>query len=263
MKTVILAGGLGTRLSEETALKPKPMVEIGGKPILWHIMQRYADHGFKEFVVALGYKSETIKAYFLDYCRLRSSMTVDLSRGEVDLHECPREDWTVHLIDTGLNTQVGGRLKRLSRWVGDDTFMMTYGDGVAGLDINDLVAFHRRQGRLATLTAVRPPARFGALTLDGDRVERFSEKPQAGEGWINGGFFVLEPEVLDYIEGDETIFEHEPLQRLAEEGQLAAYKFDGFWQCMDTMRDVRLLQALWETGNAPWVGVSEKAGVQV
>lgn len=261
MKTVILAGGLGTRLSEETTVKPKPMVEIGGKPILWHIMQHYADYGFKEFVVALGYKAEAIKAYFLDYCRMRSSMTVDLSRGHVDLHEGEREDWTVHLIDTGLHTQVGGRLKRLSAWVSDGTFMMTYGDGVAGLDIGDLVRFHRRHGRLATLTAVRPPARFGALTLDGDLVERFSEKPQVGEGWINGGFFVLEPEVLDYLEGDDTIFEREPLERLAADGHLAAYRHDGFWQCMDTMRDVRLLQSLWESGNAPWA--SEKLSVRI
>ena len=188
-------------------------------------------------------------------------MTVDLSRGQVDVHEGDREDWTVHLIDTGLNTQVGGRLKRLAGWVHDGTFMMTYGDGVAGLDIGDLVRFHRRHGRLATLTAVRPPARFGALTLDGDLVECFSEKPQAGEGWINGGFFVLEPAVLDYIDGDETIFEREPLERLASEGQLAAYRHDGFWQCMDTMRDVRLLQSLWESGNAPWAAA--KMSVQI
>jgi glucose-1-phosphate cytidylyltransferase len=252
MKTVIVAGGAGTRLSEETQVKPKPMVEIGGRPILWHIMRLYASHGFNEFVVALGYKAEIIKAYFLDYCRLRNSVTVDLGRGRVDVHDGEREDWTLHLIDTGLNTQVGGRLKRLSEWVSDGTFMMTYGDGVAGLDIRDLVAFHRRQGKLATLTAVRPPSRFGALSLEGPLVSHFSEKPQLGEGWINGGFFVLEPEVLEFIEGDETVFEHGPLERLAREGQLAAYRHEGFWQCMDTMRDVRLLQSLWESGNAPW-----------
>jgi glucose-1-phosphate cytidylyltransferase len=237
------------------------MVEIGGKPILWHIMQQYAGHGFKEFVVALGYKSEVVKAFFLDYCRLRSSMTVELARGEVDLHDRHPEDWRVHLIDTGLNTQVGGRLKRLSQWVGDGTFMMTYGDGVASVDIADLLRFHRRHGRLATLTAVRPPARFGALSLDGDTVAGFSEKPQLGEGWINGGFFVLEPEVLDYIAGDDTIFEREPLERLAAEGQLAAYRHDGFWQCMDTLRDVRLLQSLWDSGEAPWS--SDKLSIRI
>ena len=252
MKTVILAGGAGTRLAEETQVKPKPMVEIGGKPILWHIMRHYASHDFREFVVALGYKAEAIKAYFLDYCRLRSSMTVELSQGSVELHEGQREDWTVHLIDTGLETQVGGRLKRLASWVSDGTFMMTYGDGVSGIDIKELVAFHRRHGKVATLTAVRPPARFGSLDLNGDTVQRFIKKPQGGEGWINGGFFVLEPKVLDYIDGDETVFEHGPLERLAREGQLAAYRHEGFWQCMDTMRDVRLLQNLWESGNAPW-----------
>ncbi len=252
MKTVILAGGAGTRLAEETHVKPKPMVEIGGKPILWHIMRHYASHGLREFVVALGYKAELIKSFFLDYHQLRNSITVDLGRGAVSVHDGEREDWIVHLIDTGLETQVGGRLKRLGQWVADGTFMMTYGDGVAGLDLRDVLAFHRRHGRLATLTAVRPPARFGALTLDGDLVERFVEKPQVGEGWINGGFFVLEPEVLEFIDGDDTVFEREPLGQLAREGQLAAYRHEGFWQCMDTMRDVRLLQLLWDTGNAPW-----------
>lgn len=252
MRTVILAGGAGTRLAEETQVKPKPMVEIGGRPILWHIMRHYASYGFSEFIVALGYKSEVIKSYFVDYCRMQSSMTVQLAQGQVELHGGDRDEWTVHLIDTGLNTQVGGRLKRVSRWVSDGTFMATYGDGVAGLNLRELLDFHRRHGRLATLTAVRPPARFGALSLDGDMVQTFSEKPQAGEGWINGGFFVLEPEVLDYIDGDETIFEHEPLERLARDGQLAAYRHDGFWQCMDTMRDVRLLQTLWDSGEAPW-----------
>lgn len=252
MKTVILAGGLGTRLAEETDSRPKPMVEIGGMPILWHIMKMYAESGFNEFVVALGYKAEVIKAFFLDYARLQRSLTVGLGRGEVAVHDGEVEDWTVHLIDTGLATQVGGRLKRLSQWVSDGTFMMTYGDGVAGIDPRDIVAFHRRHGRLATLTAVRPPARFGALDLDGDRVASFSEKQQTGEGWINGGFFVLEPQVLDYIDGDDTIFERGPLERLAAEGQLAAYRHEGFWQCMDTIRDVRLLNELWAGGQAPW-----------
>jgi len=252
MKTVILAGGLGTRLSEETSAKPKPMVEIGGMPILWHIMKIYGDAGLNEFILALGYKAEVIKSFMLDYSRLRNSLTVELSGGAVRMHEGEREDWTVHLIDTGLQTQTGGRLKRLASWLRDGTFMMTYGDGVAGLDINALLRFHRSHGRLATVTAVRPPARFGSLELDGDLVESFSEKPQAGEGWINGGFFVLEPAVLDCLDGDATVFEREGLERLAQEGQLAAYRHDGFWQCMDTLRDVRLLNSLWEENRAPW-----------
>jgi glucose-1-phosphate cytidylyltransferase len=252
MKTVIMAGGLGTRLSEETITKPKPMVEIGGMPILWHVMKIYADAGFKEFVLALGYKADVIKAYFLDYMRLRNNLTVDLKTRQVDVHDGACQDWIVHLMDTGLETQVGGRLKRLSHMVSDGTFLMTYGDGVAGLDVRDVVAFHRRQGRLATLPAVRPPARFGALALDGDLVGSFTEKPQLGDGWINGGFFVLEPAVLDYLENDATVFEHGPLERLARERQLAAYRHEGFWQCTDTLRDVRLLNALWESGDAPW-----------
>jgi len=252
MKTVILAGGLGTRLSEETVSRPKPMVEIGGMPILWHIMKMYAEAGLNEFIIALGYRGEVIKSFFLDYCRLRNGLTVDLARGDVHVHDGHRDDWKVHLIDTGLETQVGGRLKRLGDWVSDGTFMMTYGDGVAELDLAEVLAFHRRHGRLATLTAVRPPARFGALELGDDLVASFAEKPQTGEGWINGGFFVLEPEVLDYIDGDDTVFEHEPLQRLAREGQLAAYRHEGFWQCMDTLRDVRLLNALWDQQRAPW-----------
>ena len=261
MKTVIMAGGLGTRLSEETTARPKPMVEIGGMPILWHIMRHYAAHDFTEFVIALGYKAEVIKTFFLNYHRLRNDITVDLGKGTVDVHDGHGDDWTVHLVDTGLETHVGGRLRRLKQWVGDGTFMMTYGDGVAGLDLRDLVDFHRRHGRLATLTAVRPPARFGALMLDGALVGQFQEKPHTGEGWINGGFFVLEPEVLDYIDGDSTVFEREPLERLARDGQLAAYPHDGFWQCMDTMRDVRLLQSIWESGSAPWT--PENLGARV
>jgi glucose-1-phosphate cytidylyltransferase len=252
MRTVILAGGLGTRLAEETVSRPKPMVEIGGMPILWHIMKIYGDAGFNEFVLALGYKAEIIKQFVLDYSRLRNSLTVDFSGGDVRVHDGERNDWTVHLIDTGLATQTGGRIKRLSRWLQDGTFMLTYGDGVAGLDIRQLVAFHRAHGRLATVTAVRPPARFGALELNGDMVESFSEKPMVAEGWINGGFFVLEPQVLDYLDGDATIFEHEGLERLAQAGQLAAYRHEGFWQCMDTLRDVRQLNALWEQNCAPW-----------
>jgi glucose-1-phosphate cytidylyltransferase len=252
MKTVILAGGMGTRLSEETVSRPKPMLEIGGMPILWHIMKIYGEAGFNEFVVALGYKADVIKAFYLDYFRLRNSCTVDLSGGRVDVHDGERENWRVHLIETGLPTMSGGRLKRLSRWLVDGTFLMTYGDGVADIDIREVVAFHRRHGRLATLTAVRPPARFGALDLNGDSVQSFSEKPQVGEGWINGGFFVLEPQVLDYIDGDDTSFERGPLERLAREGQLVAYRHEGFWQCMDTLRDVKLLNAMWDEDRAPW-----------
>jgi len=252
MKVVILAGGFGTRLQEETTMKPKPMVEIGGKPILWHIMNIYAAHGYKEFIIALGYKGEVIKNYFLNYYYLRNSFSIRLNNGHIDVYDSGREDWIVHLIDTGLHTETGGRIKRLAPWIGNETFMMTYGDGVANINIRELVAFHRRHGRLATVTAVRPPARFGGLSFEGDLVTRFIEKPQIGEGWINGGFFVLEPGVLDYIEGDETIFEREPLERLAQDRQLVAYRHDDFWQCMDTLRDVRLLESLWERGDAPW-----------
>jgi glucose-1-phosphate cytidylyltransferase len=260
MKTVIVAGGLGTRLSEQTDLKPKPMVEIGGQPILWHIMNMYASCDFTDFVVALGYRPDVIKSYFLNYYRQRNDLTVVLGSGDVRVHEGAREDWTIELVDTGLSTEVGGRLKRLKSRLGNETFMMTYGDGVAQLNIADLVAFHRSHGRLATLTAVRPPARFGALQLDGERVVRFDEKPQTGEGWINGGFFVLEPGVLDYIGGDGSSFEREALEQIASEGQLAAYRHEGFWHCMDTLRDVRLLNSLWDSGDAPWT-VPAGAGV--
>jgi glucose-1-phosphate cytidylyltransferase len=252
MKVVILAGGLGTRLAEETELKPKPMVEIGGRPILWHIMKHYAHHGFREFVVALGFKGDVIKRYFLDYARLNSNFTVDLASGDVMRRHVCREDWTVHLIDTGLQTITGGRVKRLAPLIGRETFMMTYGDGVANVDLQELLAFHRRHGKLATVTAVRPPARFGGLVFEGDRVLQFTEKPQAGEGWINGGYFVLEPETLDYIAGDATHWEGEPLERLARDGQLMAYRHGDFWQCMDTLRDVRFLESLWNSGQAPW-----------
>lgn len=252
MKVVILAGGLGTRLQEETTVRPKPMVEIGGRPMLWHIMNIYAAHGYKEFIVALGYKGEVIKDYFLNYYYRRNSLSVRLENGHVDVHDGGREDWVVHLVDTGLRTQTGGRVKRLASWIGDETFMFTYGDGVADINIRELVDFHQRHGKLATVAAVRPPGRFGGLNLDGDLVARFAEKPQIGEGWINGGFFVLEPEVLDYIEGDAIAWEREPIERLAKEGQLAAYRHDGFWQCMDTLRDVRLLESLWAEGQAPW-----------
>jgi glucose-1-phosphate cytidylyltransferase len=252
VKVVILAGGYGTRLAEETEVRPKPMVDIGGRPILWHIMKLYAHHGFAEFVLALGYRGDAIKRYFLDFPYVNADLTVRLRANEVTVHQRHEEDWTVHLVDTGLDTITGGRIKRLRGWIGDETFMMTYGDGVADVDLQELLAFHRRHGKLATVTAVRPPARFGRLDIDGERVAVFTEKPQAGEGWINGGFFVLEPGVVDYVDGDATHWEREPLERLAAEGQLQAYQHDGFWQSMDTLRDVRLLNGLWRSGRAPW-----------
>ncbi|MBZ0304173.1 MAG: glucose-1-phosphate cytidylyltransferase [Anaerolineae bacterium] len=252
MKTVILAGGLGTRLAEETTVKPKPMVEIGGRPILWHIMKIYAAHGFKEFVVALGYKGEIIKNYFLNYYYMRNNITIDLSSGQTQVHDGELEDWLLHLVDTGLNTYTGGRIKRLASWIGQETFMATYGDGVADINVKNLLAFHQQHGRLATVTAVRPPARFGGLSFAGNLVEKFDEKPQIGEGWINGGFFVLNPEVFDYIEDDSTIFEKDPLERLAADGQLVAYQHESFWQCMDTVRDVSYLNTLWGSGAPQW-----------
>jgi glucose-1-phosphate cytidylyltransferase len=251
MKVVILAGGFGTRLSEETEVRPKPMVEIGGRPILWHIMKGYAQHGFNEFIIALGYKGDSIKEYFVRYPIINSDISVRTGTGEVIRRKPCHEDWTVHLQDTGLETITGGRVKRLAPFL-TETFMLTYGDGVANVDVARLVEFHRSHGKLATLTAVRPPARFGALDLDGDRVSRFSEKPQTGEGWVNGGFFVLEPGVLDYIDGDLTHLEREPLERLASDGELMVHRHEGFWQPMDTLRDVRQLNALWASGNAPW-----------
>ena len=252
MKAVILAGGRGTRFSEETGLRPKPMVEIGGHPILWHIMKHYARHGFHEFVIALGYKGEEVKRFFLDYNRLKASITVELSTGSTNFHEATPDNWTVHLIDTGLQTLTGGRVKRLQPWLEGEPFMLTYGDGVSDVDLGALLRLHRASGRLATVTAVRPPARFGGLIFDGDLVADFTEKPQIGEGWINGGFMVLEPGVFDYIEGDDVSFEVDVLNRLANDRQLAAYKHDQFWQCMDTLRDLRLLESLWKSGEAPW-----------
>lgn len=251
MKVVILAGGRGSRLAEETDMKPKPMVEIGGRPILWHIMKHYAYHEFREFFIALGYRGESIKRYFLDYRLLNSSMTVDLSKGEVTPQSKVSEDWIVHLMDTGLETFTGGRVKRLERWLKNETFMMTYGDGVGNIDLQELVRFHRSQGKLVTVTAVRPPARFGGLNLKDGQV-RFTEKSQADEGWINGGFLVLEPGVLQYISGDTTSLEAEIMERLAAEGQLAAFKHEGFWQAMDTIRDVKMLESLWQSGKPPW-----------
>ena len=252
MKVVILAGGLGTRLGEITEIKPKPMVEIGGQPVLWHIMKSYAYYGFNEFVLALGYKSEVIKDYFVNYRHHSHSLKVSLKSGNIEVSDGDCEDWTVHLLDTGIDTLTGGRVKLASEYIGTEPFMLTYGDGVANLDISETVSFHRKHGKLATVTAARPPARFGGITLNGDLVTHFAEKPQAGEGWINGGFFILEPAVADYIEGNATMFERGPLEQLAKEGQLAAYRHGGFWQCMDTLNDMRRLERLWTDGQAPW-----------
>jgi glucose-1-phosphate cytidylyltransferase len=252
LKVALLAGGVGTRLVEETEVRPKPMVEIGGRPILWHIMMHYSHYGFKDFVIALGYKGEVIKKYMVDYSSLNSNLTVDLKRGEVRRHQGNHQDWTVDLIDTGITTLTGGRLKRLAPYLGNETFMLTWGDGVSDVNLRELLEFHRSHGRLATLTAVRPSARFGHLEFNGDSVVQFSEKPQTAEGWINGAFFVLEPGVFDYIDGDECQWERGPLERLAADNQLMAYRHSSFWQCMDTLRDKRLLQELWDRGEAPW-----------
>jgi glucose-1-phosphate cytidylyltransferase len=252
MKVAILAGGVGSRLAEETEIKPKPMVEIGGRPILWHIMRHYAHYGFKDFVIALGYKGEVIKKYMIDYANLSSNLSVDLSTGKVDIAGGDRPDWRVQLVDTGIPTLTGGRIKRLEPFLRDGTFMLTWGDGVSDVNLQELLKFHRSHGKLATMTAVRPPARFGHLVFEGDRVAEFLEKPQAMEGWINGAFFVLEPEVFTYIDGDEIQWEREPMERLAADGQLMAYRHSSFWQCMDTLRDKKLLEDLWQKGGAPW-----------
>ena len=252
MKVVILAGGIGSRLAEETELKPKPMVEIGERPILWHIMKHYAHYGFKEFFVALGHRGEIIKRYFLDYSSLSGSMTVNLSRGIVEAQDHDCEDWVVHLKNTGPETNTGGRVKRLQRWLSDETFMLTYGDGVSNVNLNELLAFHQAHGRIATVTAVRPPARFGGLVFNGDLVADFTEKPQIGEGWINGGFMVLEPAMFKYLRDDESSLEADALEKLAADRQLAAYRHESFWQCMDTLRDKRMLETLWHEGRAPW-----------
>ena len=251
-RVVILAGGLGTRLTEETELKPKPMIEIGGKPILWHIMKNYAHHGFDEFFIALGYKGDVIKRYFLDYYALGASMTVQLADGSVKVHEQERDKWSVHLIDTGHDAMTGGRVKQLEPWLKDGTFMLTYGDGVCDVDLKKLLEFHRSHGKLATVTAVRPPARFGGLVFEGNLVSEFTEKPQVGEGWINGGFMVLEPGIFKYLKNDQSVLERDVLEKLATDKQLCAFKHDRFWQCMDTLRDLRVLEALWESPNPPW-----------
>ena len=253
MKTVILAGGRGTRLAEETSVRPKPMVEIGERPLLWHIMQIYSYYGFEEFLIALGYKGEIIKEYFLNFFALNGSLTINLATGEHTVNKPNSPNWRVHLIETGMDTMTGGRIKRVEEWLSGETFMATYGDGLADIDVTELVAFHRSHGRLATVMAVRPPARFGGLEIDvAGRVVRFVEKPQVGEGWINGGFFVLEPGVFDYIGGDETVWERQPLERLAAAGELRAFRHHGFFQPMDTLREKLHLEELWRSGKAPW-----------
>jgi len=252
MKVVILAGGVGSRLAEETDVRPKPMVEIGGRPILWHIMKHFAHYGLNEFFIALGYKGEEIKRYFLDYHNLSGSISLNLANGKVETHPRKCEDWIIHLIDTGTDTFTGGRVKRLEPWLNDATFMVTYGDGVSNIDLRDLLGFHRSHGRIATVTAVRPPARFGGLVFVGDTVVRFTEKPQIGEGWINGGFLVFEPEIFGYLSGDKSSLEADALERLAHDGQLAAYQHGGFWRCMDTLRDKLLLESFWRSGDAAW-----------
>lgn len=252
MKAVLFAGGFGTRLSEETASIPKPLIEIGERPILWHIMKIYASHGITEFIVCLGYKGYLIKEFFFNYALHTSDVTFDWANNRMEVHAAKTEPWRVTLVDTGLQSMTGGRLKRVASYLGDEDFCLTYGDGVADIDITSLIAHHQREGRLATLTAVQPPGRFGALEIDGTAITQFREKPRGDASWINGGFFVLSPKVLDYIAGDETSWEEEPLRNLAKDRQLTVWHHHGFWQPMDTLRDKRHLEGLWASGNAPW-----------
>jgi glucose-1-phosphate cytidylyltransferase len=252
MKVILLAGGLGTRLTEYTETIPKPMVKVGGKPLIWHIMQTYAKYGHKDFYVALGYKAEVIKDYFLNYRALNADFMIDLGTGKVLPHQIDGVDWKVTLVNTGITTMTGGRVKRMQKFIGNETCLLTYGDGVADIDLNELLAFHKSHGKLITVTAVRPAARFGELELDGSRVNSFKEKPQMHEGWINGGYFVIEPAFFDLISGDSTLLEHEPLTNAAELGELMAYRHEGFWQSMDTKRDHDVLETLWLKG-APWL----------
>jgi len=253
MKVVILCGGLGTRLREETEVRPKPMVEIGGKPILWHIMKIYSAFGFNEFIICLGYKGYMIKEYFSNYFLHQSDVTIDIKSNKIEVHNNVCEPWKVTLVDTGLNTMTGGRIKRIKNYIKNETFMVTYGDGVGNIDLKKLLDFHKNHGKYATLTAVQPLGRFGALEINTkDEIINFQEKPKGDKAWINGGFFVLEPQIFDYINGDETIWEREPLEKLAKDGQLAAYRHKGFWMCMDTLRDKKELETLWNSGNPPW-----------
>lgn len=252
MKAVILAGGLGTRLSEETSVRPKPMVEVGGRPILWHIMKLYSTYGVNEFIICCGYKGYVIKEYFANYFLHMSDVTFDMSHNRMEVHQKFAEPWRVTLVDTGDDTMTGGRLKRVRQYLNDEAFCFTYGDGVADVDIGKLIEFHQREGKLATLMATQPPGRFGVLDIDGPAVRSFQEKPHGDGSWINGGFFVLSPKVIDYIEDDSTIWERGPMERLAKEGQLNAFYHDGFWQPMDTLRDKQHLESLWQSGKAPW-----------
>lgn len=253
MKAIILAGGFGTRFSEETALRPKPMIEVGGKPILWHIMHIYAAHGIREFIICLGYKADYIKEYFLNFYAINNDLTIDLATGETTIHGGNQPNWKIHLVDTGLHTQTGGRLKRLQKWLEkDETFMFTYGDGVADIDLTALLEFHNSHKKLATVTTVRSPARFGRIAFDEDRVVEFYEKPQEAEGWINGGYFVLNAGVMDYIDDDATIWERRPVEQLSQDGQLMGYRHYGFWSCMDTLKERNLLEDLWNSGKANW-----------
>lgn len=252
MKAVILAGGLGTRLSEETQVKPKPMVEIGGKPILWHIMKSYSAHGVHEFVICLGYKGYLIKEYFANYFLHMSDVTFDMANNQMQVHQASVEPWKVTLVDTGDNSMTGGRLKRVASYIGDEDFCFTYGDGVADVDIGKLIAFHRAQGKLATVTAVQPLGRFGSLDISGQTITGFKEKPRGEGGWINGGYFVLSPKVIDYIDDDSISWERQPMERLAGEGQLSAFRHEGFWQPMDTLREKNMLEDLWTSGKAAW-----------
>lgn len=252
MKAVILAGGLGTRLSEETHLRPKPMVEIGGRPILWHIMKSFSAHGVNEFVICAGYKGYVIKEYFANYFLHMSDVTFDIGANRVEVHRQHAEPWRVTIVDTGEATMTGGRIRRVREYVGDSTFCCTYGDGVGDVNIRELIAFHRRAGRLATVTGVQPPGRFGSLEVESDRVASFREKPRGDGAWVNGGFFVLEPAVIDRIDGDATVWEQTPLERLSSDGELSIYRHPGFWRPMDTLRDKQELQSLWDAGRAPW-----------
>jgi glucose-1-phosphate cytidylyltransferase len=252
MKAVILAGGLGTRISEETGTKPKPMVEIGGKPILWHILKIYSAYGVTDFIVCLGYKGYVVKEYFANYFLHMSDVTFDMANNRMNVHQNYAEPWRVTLVDTGEDTMTGGRLKRVREYLKDEDFCLTYGDGVSDVNISELIAFHRKQKTLATVTTTQPPGRFGAVHMEGSRITSFVEKPDGDGGWINGGFFVLSPKVMDYVTGDESIWEREPLERLARDGQLSAFKHPGFWRAMDTLRDKNDLETLWASGKAPW-----------